>query len=428
VGKMIEIIVVGAQWGDEGKGKVIDFLSKDADIIVRFNGGGNAGHTIIYDEKEIKLHYIPSGILYGKLCILGNGMVINPEELLKEINTLKEKCTINIAISRKAQVVFPYHIKIDQERGKLIGTTGKGVGPAYADKMLRQNLRIEDIIKEDAEKRIKENIDKKRRELVLEDIVKEEEFEQFKDEIAKRYAEYGKEIAKYICDTESLINTRLKEQGTILFEGAQGVMLDIDFGTYPFVTSSNTIAQGAFVGTGANPFYLKKIIGISKTYTTRVGGGPFPTEIEGEQGDLIRKTGNEFGATTGRPRRVGYLDLFALKYAVEVSSIAEIALTKIDILSCLKEVKVGIGYRINGKMANYYPSSAEELERATPEYKTMEQIENLSRQEWFNLIGKQKDKLPNGIRSYIKFIEEYSGIPVTLLSFGPHRDDTIAYG
>ena len=425
---MIEIIVVGAQWGDEGKGKVIDFLSKDADIIVRFNGGGNAGHTIIYDEKEIKLHYIPSGILYGKLCILGNGMVINPEELLKEINTLKEKCTINIAISRKAQVVFPYHIKIDQEKGKLIGTTGKGVGPAYADKMLRQNLRIGDIIKEDTEKRIKENIDKKRRELVLEDIVKEEEFEQFKDEIAKRYAEYGKEIAKYICDTESLINTRLKEQGTILFEGAQGVMLDIDFGTYPFVTSSNTIAQGAFVGSGANPFYLKKIIGISKTYTTRVGGGPFPTEIEGEQGDLIRKTGNEFGATTGRPRRVGYLDLFALKYAVEVSSIAEIALTKIDILSCLKEVKVGIGYRINGKMANYYPSSAEELERATPEYKTMEQIENLSRQEWFNLIGKQKDKLPNGIRSYIEFIEEYLGIPVTLLSFGPHRDDTIAYG
>jgi len=425
---MGEIIVVGAQWGDEGKGKVVDFLSKNADLIVRFNGGGNAGHTIIYNGEEIKLHYIPSGALNEKFCVLGNGMVINPEELIKEINILKEKCEINIAISRKAQVIFPYHTKIDQEKGKLIGTTGKGIGPAYADKMLRQNLRIGDIVGEEAEKSIKENINKKKDELIIGGIVQEEEFEQFKEKTAKTYAAYGKEIAKYVCDTESIINAKLKEHESILFEGAQGAMLDIDFGTYPFVTSSSTIAQGAFVGSGANPFYLNKIIGISKAYTTKVGGGPFPTEIKGEDGDLIRKIGNEFGATTGRPRRVGYLDLFALKYTVEVSSITEIALTKIDILPCLKEVKVCTGYKINEEMANYYPSSAEDLEKATPEYVSMGQIEYLSKGEWNSLIGKPKEKLPKGMKNYIKFIEEYSGIPVTLLSFGPGRENTIVYG
>jgi adenylosuccinate synthase len=424
---MSEIIVIGAQWGDEGKGKVVDFLSKNADLIVRFNGGGNAGHTIIYNGEEIKLHYIPSGVLNKKLCILGNGMVINPEELIKEINFLKEKCEINIAISRKAHVIFPYHIKIDQEKGKLIGTTGKGIGPAYADKVLRQNLRIVDIVEENAEKLVKENIDKKKDELILGGIIQEVEFEHFKEKTAKTYTAYGKEIAKYVYNTEQLINTGLKENKTILFEGAQGVMLDIDFGTYPFVTSSNTIAQGAFTESGANPFYLKKIIGISKAYTTRVGEGPFPTEISGEDGDLIRKTGNEFGATTGRPRRVGYLDLFALKYAVEVSSITEIALTKIDILSCLKEVKVCTGYKINGKTANHYPSSIEALKRVVPDYVSIGQIEYLNKDEWNSLIGQPKGQLPKGIGNYIKFIEEYLGVPVTLLSFGPRREDTIVY-
>ena len=421
-------IVVGAQWGDEGKGKIVDFLSKDADIVVRFNGGGNAGHTIMYNGMAFKLHYVPSGVFQGKQCILGNGMVINPKALLEEI-ALIEKAGVepHIFISKRAHIIFPHHIEIDKINGKAIGTTGKGIGPAYASKMERTNLRIEDITKEGAEETIKNALEMRKADFIMRNVVKEDEFEQFKEDTAKRYALYGEKLKKYVRDISTIVQSALRNR-SVLFEGAQGVMLDIDFGTYPFVTSSNTVAQGAFNGAAANPFYIKRIVGVSKAYATRVGEGPFPTELSGPVAELLRNAGKEFGATTGRPRRVGYLDLFALKYAVTVSSITEIALTKIDILSTLKEVKVAVGYKLDGKPINQFPASATELGRITPIYKTMLPIEKLTLDEWKGLKGKTKEDLPKNIRTYVHFIEDYLGVPIKIISFGPEREDTITYG
>ncbi len=421
-------IVVGAQWGDEGKGKIVDFLSKDADIVVRFNGGGNAGHTIIYNGVAFKLHYVPSGVFQGKQCILGNGMVIDPKSLLGEVASIKKAgVEPHIFISRRAHIIFPHHIRIDKINGKAIGTTGKGIGPTYASKMERTNLRMGDITGNRAEETIKNALEKRKADFIIRNVVKENEFEDFERDTAKRYALYGEKLRRYVRDIHSIINSALKDR-SVLFEGAQGVMLDIDFGTYPFVTSSNTVAQGAFNGAGASPFYIKRIVGVSKAYATRVGEGPFPTELAGPAEELLRNAGKEFGATTGRPRRVGYLDLFALKYAVNVSSITEIALTKIDILSALKEVKVAIGYKLDGELIDQFPASAVELEKVVPVYKAVSPIEKLTSEQWEKLKGKTKDDLPENIRGYVRFIEDYIGVPITVLSFGPERDDTITYG
>ena len=421
-------VVVGAQWGDEGKGKVVDYLSKDADLVVRFNGGGNAGHTVLYKGKEVKLHNIPSGVFQGKLCLLGNGVVVNPGDLLREIELLeKTDLEPSLVISKRAQVIFPHHILIDRTNGKGIGTTGKGIGPAYAGKMERTNLRMGQLVKDNSSEEIKNILIKKKKEFISRGIVTEKEFDEFCLSVSVKYASYGKKLKKYVSDTVFIINNALKNGKNVIFEGAQGVMLDIDFGTYPFVTSSNTIAQGAFTGTGANPSYIKKIIGISKAYTTRVGKGPFSTEIKGEEGNLLRNAGKEFGATTGRPRRVGYLDLFALKYAVNTSSITEIALTKIDVLHIIDELKVAVGYKIDGKAVATFPDTVEALSSAVPIYETVRPIEDISRNEWERLKYKTKKYLPNGIRNYVKLIEEFLGIPVTILSFGPERKDTIAY-
>lgn len=425
---MSSTVLVGMQWGDEGKGKISDFLSSKFDIVVRFNGGGNAGHTVFYKGREVKLHYIPAGVFHKKLCLLGNGMVINPKDLYDEIKLVEEMgVEPNLAISRRAQVILPFHIRTDRIKGGLIGTTGKGIGPTYVDKMARVNLRMGSLSGKDASKRIKIAIKRKKAELIATGIVKENEFDNFITSVAEEYTEYGRELKKYISDTYLLVNNAFKEGKSIFFEGAQGIMLDIDFGTYPFVTSSNTIAQGALTGAGANPFYIKRIVGVSKAYTTRVGEGPFPTEIQGEKGNLLRKLGNEFGATTGRPRRVGYLDLFALKYAVDVSAVTEIALTKIDVLSMLDEVRVAVGYKLNRKSISVFPSDADVLYKVDPIYKEVESLERLSKEEWKQFKGKPKEFLPKGIKRYINFIEEFLGIPITILSFGPEGNDTITY-
>ncbi len=423
-------ILVGAQWGDEGKGKIIDYLAQNADIVVRFNGGGNAGHTILYKGKEMKMHYIPSGVFNKKQCILGNGVVINPEELLKEIAAVKKVgITPLLQISKRAQVILPHHIEIDRANGKKIGTTGKGIGPAYMGKMERTNIRMGELVKDSAKKDITDILKKKKKEFIAKGIITEKEFAKFCALTLTKYTTYGKKLKKYIEDTAYVINDALRNGKNVLFEGAQGVMLDIDFGTYPFVTSSNTIAQGALTGAGANPFYIKKVVGVSKAYTTRVGEGPFPTEMKGKNGDILRNAGNEFGATTGRPRRVGYLDLFALKYAVDISSITEIALTKIDVLSTLNKAKVAVGYKIDGKTVKTFPASANDLANAVPIYKTVTiPIEALSKKEWRALKGKTKKELPVGIKNYIKLIEEFLAVPITILSFGPGREDTITYG
>ena len=423
-------ILVGAQWGDEGKGKIIDYLAQNADIVVRFNGGGNAGHTILYKGKEMKMHYIPSGVFNKKQCILGNGVVINPEELLKEIAAVKKiGITPLLQISKRAQVILPHHIEIDRANGKGIGTTGKGIGPAYMGKMERTNIRMGELVKDSAKKDITNMLKKKKKEFIAKGIITEKEFDKFCTSTLTKYATYGKKLKQYIEDTACIVNDALKNGKNVLFEGAQGVMLDIDFGTYPFVTSSNTIAQGALTGAGTNPFYIKRVIGVSKAYTTRVGEGPFPTEMKGKNGDILRNAGNEFGATTGRPRRVGHLDLFALKYAVDISSITEIALTKIDVLSTLNKVKVAVSYKIDGKTVKTFPASAEDLANALPVYKTVATpIEALSKKEWRALKGKTKKELPHGIKNYIKLIEKFLALPVTILSFGPGREDTITYG
>lgn len=422
-------ILVGAQWGDEGKGKIIDYLAQNVDIVVRFNGGGNAGHTILYKGKEMKMHYIPSGVFNKKQCILGNGVVINPEELLEEIATVKKVgITPLLQISKRAQVILPHHIEIDRANGKKIGTTGKGIEPAYMGKMERTNIRMGELVKDNAKKDITDILKKKKKEFITKGITTEKEFDKFCALTSAKYATYGKKLKQYIEDTAYVVNNALKSDKNVLFEGAQGVMLDIDFGTYPFVTSSNTIAQGALTGAGANPFYIKRVIGVSKAYTTRVGEGPFPTEMKGKNGDILRNAGNEFGATTGRPRRVGYLDLFALKYAVDISSITEIALTKIDVLSTLNKVKVATGYKIDGKTVKTFPASANDLANAVPIYKTITTpIEALSKKEWRALKGKTKKELPLGIKNYIKLIEEFLAVPVTILSFGSEREDTITY-
>ncbi len=425
---MAGIIVVGAQWGDEGKGKIVDFLSKDMDVVVRFNGGANAGHTVFYNGKEVRLHQIPSGALNGNVCILGNGMVIDPVELVSELeNLVSIGINPSIFISDRANVILPYHKEIDRAKGHGIGTTGKGIGPAYEDKMERTNLRICDITHPNARDFISKVIDAKRDYLIFEGITTPEDFESYKTKIVASYSACGKQIAQFVKSTSFLVNKFLKDGKKVLFEGAQGVLLDIDFGTYPFVTSSNTIAQGAFTGTGVSFSSIDKVIGITKAYTTRVGEGPFPTEINGTDAEILRKKGNEYGATTGRPRRIGYLDLFALKFAVEVSGIKELAVTKIDILPSIADLVVAVSYELNGKQLDYFPPNAYDLQMVKPIYETFGLLENLEKAEWEALKGRAKDALPAGIRRYIFFIEKFTGIPVTILSYGPERGDTIEY-
>ena len=425
---MAGTIVVGAQWGDEGKGKIVDFLSQRADVVVRFNGGANAGHTVLFNGKELRLHQIPSGVLNGATSILGNGMVIDPVELVDELKMLSSVgIEPVIFISDRASVVMPYHKEIDRIKGKGIGTTGKGIGPAYEDKIGRNNLRICDIIHQNAGKIISQFIDEKRDYLIFEGVMRGDKFESYKEKIVAQYTAIGKQIAGFVTNTSLLLNKFLREGKNVLFEGAQGVLLDIDFGTYPFVTSSNTIAQGALIGTGVSPSSINRIIGVTKAYATRVGEGPFPTEIKGSNAEMLRKRGKEYGATTGRPRRVGYLDLFALKYAVEVSGIRELAITKIDILSTINDLKVAVSYELDGKRLDYPPANAYDLQRVVPVYETFEPVEHIEKSEWEKLKGHTKDNIPSFIRTYISFIEEFTGVPVTILSYGPERSDTIEY-
>ncbi len=367
------IVVVGMQFGDEGKGKIIDFLAKDADIVARFQGGANAGHTVIVGGKTFKLHQIPSGIISGKEVMLGNGMVIDPEALIQEINFLKQVGldVSKIVISERAHVVTNAHKELDGKDSK-IGTTKKGIGPAYTDKVSRKGLRMLDVI-----------------------------------------GNYP-EIKKYLADVSYKINDAIIQGKNILLEGAQGTLLDVDHGTYPFVTSSNTVAGGACVGVGISPNKISKIIGVIKAYTTRVGGGPFPTELTDELGEKIRENGKEFGTTTGRPRRCGWLDLVMLKYAKMLNGVDEIMITKLDVLNGLDEIKVCIAYEIGGKEVFELPADTKKLEIAKPIYKTFKG--------WKNIEGKT---LPTEARDYLSFISKELETPITLVSIGPDRENTI---
>ena len=418
-------VLVGAQWGDEGKGKITDYLASSSKIVARYQGGNNAGHTVVLNGKKIFLHLLPSGVLHeDAISIIGGGVVVNPEALIEEINTIEKmgyKLKDRLFIDYKAHIVFPYHKIIDKAReekakGKKIGTTGKGIGPAYEDKYARIGLRMGDLQDDGYFFERLEAIVKEKN-LILERVYNQPPIDM--EEIKKLYKGYREILLPYIKDTGHIIRKAYQRGEKILMEGAQGIMLDIDHGTYPYVTSSNPVSAGVSIGCGVPIKYIEKTIGVTKAYTTRVGSGPFPTELKDEIGDTLREKGGEYGVTTGRPRRCGWLDLVALKYAVNVSGIDSLALTKLDVLSGFEKIRVAIEYRIDGEKIEEFPYNVSSLSKVVPIYKEFDGWEG------FDSNIKKKDGLPKAVLGYISFIEEYLNIPVEIISTGPEREETI---
>lgn len=424
---MSAVVLIGAQWGDEGKGKIVDFFSEKVDVIVRFQGGNNAGHTLVVDNKKIILHLIPSGILWDKkVCIIGNGVVVDLPVLVKEIETLKNENLIppdtKLYISDSAHIIFPYHKKIDilreKRNGVKIGTTGRGIGPAYEDKSARYGIRIGDIRNTENFKKRLANILEEKNEYIK--CVFKEEPLSF-DEIYDETIENFNKIKDFVTDTSILLNKYVREKKNILFEGAQGTLLDIDHGTYPFVTSSNTISANAAIGSGIAFQHIKKVIGVAKAYTTRVGNGPFPTELKDSLGDYIRDKGGEYGATTGRPRRCGWIDLVALKKSIMINGIDGIALTKIDVLNELEDINLCVAYEYNGSEIDYMPQDVDVLEKVKPIYRKFKG--------WKKDISKIRDgiDLPVETKDYLKFIEDFLEVKINIVSVGPERESNIVF-
>ena len=423
---MSAFIVLGAQWGDEGKGKMTDYLAEDANVVVRFQGGNNAGHTVVVGDKEYKLHLIPSGILYeDKLNVIGNGVVVDPKALFEEIDYLEgvgvKVTPEKLIISDRAQLIMPYHKILDRlkekARGKNdIGTTGKGIGPCYTDKFERCGIRVCDLMHEEVfTEKLKENIEMKNAYITK---VLGGEALNF-DEILKEYLEFGKKLRPFVQDTSVRVYNDIKADKTVLFEGAHGMLLDIDYGTYPYVTSSNTTAGGVANGVGIGPNMITNAVGITKAYTTRVGNGPFPTELLDETGNWIREKGHEYGVTTGRSRRCGWLDLVIVKTACRVSGLTSLAVTKIDTLAGLDKLKVCVGYKFNGKVIDYFPASLEDLAKCEPVYEEFEG--------WGEEVADARsyDELPENAKKYLKRIEEFTDTKISIVSVGPKRDQTM---
>lgn len=420
---MTSVVVVGTQWGDEGKGKITDFLSQDAEVIARYQGGDNAGHTIVIDGKKFKLHLIPSGIFFPeKISVIGNGVVVNPKSLVKELEYLHAEgvSTDSLRVSDRAHVILPYHIKLDQlqEAAKgdnKIGTTNKGIGPAYMDKAARVGIRIADLLdKEIFADRLKTNLAEKNR--LFSKMYEAEELSF--DEIFEEYYAYGQQIKQYVTDTSVILNDALDAGKRVLFEGAQGVMLDIDQGTYPFVTSSNPVAGGVTIGSGVGPSKINKVVGVCKAYTSRVGDGPFPTELSDEVGERIREVGHEYGTTTGRPRRVGWFDSVVMRHSRRVSGITNLSLNCIDVLSGLDTVKICVAYDLDGKRIDYYPASLEQLKRCKPIYEELPGWEE-------DITGcRSLDELPENARNYVRRVGELVSVRISTFSVGPDREQT----
>ncbi len=422
---MSTYVVVGLQYGDEGKGKITDVLSAKSDYVVRFQGGDNAGHTVYVGEEKFVLHLLPSGVLQCKgKCIIANGVAVNPKSFMKEIAEIESKGmkTDHIFISRRAHVIMPYHILLDTYReeekgGTEIGTTKKGIGPCYEDKIARVGIRMVDLLNPEI---LREKIEKNLR---VKNALFEKYFEKETlnvDEIYNEFLEIGKLLQDRIVDTEVELNEAIKEGKNVLFEGAQALMLDIDFGTYPYVTSSSPSTGGVCSGAGVPPTALQNLIGVSKAYTTRVGNGPFPSELDNELGEQIRKVGNEFGATTGRPRRTGWLDLVSLKHACMINGINNLVITKLDVLTGIKPLKIVTKYKTeDGKIIDYFTSSTTKLYNYEPIFEEL--------QGWDEDITKVRsyDELPANAKKYIEFIEDYLGINVYLVSVGPERSQNI---
>ena len=415
-------LIIGTQWGDEGKGKVVDYYAKDADYVTRFQGGNNAGHTIQVGNEIYKLHVTPSGVIQGKTGIIGNGVVIDPDVLIKEINELTDRgIKPNLLISDRAHLIMPYHKLLDgAEEGHLgnkkIGTTKRGIGPCYSDKIARNGIRTIDILNSSVLKEKLERIIPLKQKMLS--LYNKKDILNLK-EIHTIYSEYGKQLKPYITTTHLILNKALKENKTILFEGAQGTMLDVDYGTYPYTTSSHTIAGGATIGSGISPRYLTKIIGIVKAYTTRVGEGPLPTELKDKTGEYLQQKGHEFGTTTSRPRRCGWFDLVVLRHSTTLSGITDLAITKLDVLTGLKNLKICTHYKIKKDILDYFPANTEDLWDCTPIYKEFPGWDNQE-----NRIQKFSD-LPKNAQKYLNFIQKELSIPIKLVSFGPKRTETI---
>lgn len=421
---MSSVVIVGSQWGDEGKGKMTDYLSQEADVVVRSQGGNNAGHTIAFDGKKFALRLVPSGIFgKDKLAVIGNGVVINPPALLKELHYLQDN-GIDISglrISSRSHVTFPYHILLDkcQETAKgdhKVGTTKNGIGPTYMDKVSRVGIRMCDLLEKDTfETKLRRNLAEKNELFTKLYHVDPINF----DDIFESYYEYGQELKKYVTDTSRIVNDALDSNKKVLFEGAQGVMLDVDQGTYPYVTASNPIAGGVCTGVGVGPNKINTVVGICKAYSTRVGAGPFPTELTDEIGDQIRETGHEYGTVTGRPRRVGWFDSVAMRHARRVSGLSCLSLNLLDVLTGLKTVKICKAYKLDGKEIDYYPASLKELDRCEPVYEEL-----LGWDEDITGVKKFED-LPVNAQNYLKRISELSETPLATVSVGADRIQTI---
>ncbi len=420
---MPSVVVVGTQWGDEGKGKITDYLSEKAEVIARYQGGNNAGHTIVFDGKKYKLHLIPSGIFYeDKVCVIGNGMVIDPRALVEELHYLHGHgiSTEKLCISNRAHVILPYHLKLDalEEESKganKIGTTRKGIGPAYMDKAARIGIRIADLLDPaQFKQKLESNLAEKNR--ILEKVYEVEGFRA--EDIYQEYMALAEDIRPYVQDTSVVLNDALDGGKRVLFEGAQGVMLDIDQGTYPFVTSSNPIAGGVCIGAGVGPTKINHVVGVAKAYTTRVGDGPFPTELHDQTGQQIREVGHEYGTTTGRPRRVGWFDSVVVRHARRVSGITDLSLNSIDVLTGIETLKICTAYEYQGKVLEEFPANLSQLAECQPIYEELPG--------WTEDISQVRslDDLPENARHYVERVSQLTGIPLTIFSVGPDRDQT----
>jgi adenylosuccinate synthase len=418
------VVIVGAQWGDEGKGKITDLLAEQADLVIRFQGGNNAGHTIVRDGVTWKFHLIPSGILYpGKRCAIGNGVVIDPKVLTEEIDGLKARDVdlSGLRISANAHMIMPYHLLLDTAGetrlgSNQIGTTRRGIGPCYADKAARLGIRAQDLLDERIlKKKIVAAMEPKR--LSLRPYAKAPELDL--QTMTEQYLTFGHVLEQYIADTPKLVWEALETGGAVLFEGAQGTLLDIDHGTYPFVTSSNPVAGAACTGSGAGPRDIDEVWGITKAYATRVGSGPFPTELHDELGEQLRQSGGEFGTTTGRARRVGWIDLVALRYAVRLNSLTHLVVTKLDVLSGIGDLCVCTGYRGNERTFSEFPYHQSVLHNVEGDYEVMPG--------WDEDLGEIRDEadLPRAARDYLAFISDFLGVPIALIGVGPGRDQNV---
>lgn len=421
---MSTTVLVGCQWGDEGKGKLVDMLSGQVDLVVRYQGGDNAGHTVIHDGQTFRLHLIPSGVLYpGVTCVLADGMVINPRVLLEEMTGLSERNVdvSGLRISANAHLIMPYHIILDKAReerlGKTqIGTTCRGIGPAYSDKASRSGIRADALLNDDTlDRAIRTALEEKN--VLLQKVYGQPPLEA--EPVIESYAEYGQRLREHITDTSKTIYDAIADGRRVLFESAQGALLDINHGTYPYVTSSSPLSANACVSAGIGPLTISRVIGVVKAYQTRVGAGPFPTELFDDVGETLTQVGHEYGTTTGRRRRCGWLDGIALRYAARINGVTEWALTKLDVLSGLETVKVCTAYQVGGQKIEHFPMTIEDLSASEPIFEELagwaEPLDGI----------RHFDNLPDMAKEYVKYIERWTGIPITYVSVGPSRDQII---